>query len=54
LVRLYPLHLATWNGELKEMQAFAERCMADYDENGWKDPAYADGRDVSQVKANPL
>lgn len=50
LVRLFPLHLATWSGELKQMEAFAERCMADYDENGWKDPAYADGRDISQVK----
>jgi 4-hydroxyphenylacetate 3-monooxygenase len=50
LVRLYPLHLATWTGELQQMEAFAERCMADYDENGWKDPAYADGRDVSRVK----
>ena len=49
LVRLYPLHLATWSGELKQMEAFAERCMADYDENGWKDPAYADGRDISRV-----
>jgi 4-hydroxyphenylacetate 3-monooxygenase len=49
LVRLYPLHLATWTGELKQMEAFAERCMADYDENGWKDPAYADGRDISRV-----
>jgi 4-hydroxyphenylacetate 3-monooxygenase len=50
LVRLYPLHLATWTGELQQMEAFAERCMADYDENGWKDPAYADGRDISRVK----
>jgi hypothetical protein len=25
----------------------AERCMADYDEDGWKDKAYRDGDDVS-------
>jgi hypothetical protein len=29
------------------MVALAERCMADYDEDGWKDPAYRDGRDIS-------
>ena len=29
------------------MEALAERCMADYDEDGWKDPAYRDGSDVS-------
>ena len=32
---------------LKEMEALAERCMADYDEDGWKDPAYFDGSDIS-------
>ena len=35
------------SGDLKEMEAFAEQCMADYDEDGWKDPAYHDGSDVS-------
>ena len=29
------------------MVELAERCMADYDEDGWKDPAYRDGSDVS-------
>jgi hypothetical protein len=24
--------------------------MADYDENGWKHPAYHDGRDISLVQ----
>jgi 4-hydroxyphenylacetate 3-monooxygenase len=36
-------------GSLAAMQAFAERCMADYDENGWRDPAYFDASDVSLV-----
>ena len=34
-------------GALKEMEALAERCMADYDESGWNDPAYYDGADVT-------
>ena len=34
-------------GALKEMEALAERCMADYDEDGWKDPAYFDPSDIS-------
>jgi 4-hydroxyphenylacetate 3-monooxygenase len=48
-VRLFPLHLAQASGGLKEMEALAERCMADYDEDGWKDPAYHGGDDVSIV-----
>jgi len=47
LVRLFPLQQAQASGGLKEMEAFAERCMADYDEDGWKDPAYKDGADIS-------
>jgi 4-hydroxyphenylacetate 3-monooxygenase len=47
VVRMFPLQLAQASGTLKEMEAFAERCMADYDENGWKDPAYHAGDDVS-------
>ncbi len=47
LVRLFPLQVAQGNGSLKEMEALVERCMADYDENGWTDPAYRDGDDVS-------
>ncbi len=47
LVRLFPLQVAQGNGSLAEMEALVERCMADYDENGWTDPAYRDGDDVS-------
>ncbi|HZT47616.1 MAG TPA: 4-hydroxyphenylacetate 3-hydroxylase C-terminal domain-containing protein, partial [Hyphomicrobiaceae bacterium] len=47
LVRLFPLQVAQGNGSLAEMEALVERCMADYDENGWTDPAYRDGSDVS-------
>src|SRR5262245_4168366 len=49
LVRLFPLQLAQAGGGLKEMEALVEQCMADYDENGWKDPAYHNGDDISAV-----
>jgi 4-hydroxyphenylacetate 3-monooxygenase len=29
------------------MEALVDQCMADYDEDGWKDPAYHNGLDVS-------
>jgi 4-hydroxyphenylacetate 3-monooxygenase len=33
-----------WNargsGALDKMVALAEQCMADYDENGWRDPTW--------------
>jgi len=47
LVRLFPLQQAQASGALKEMEALAEQCMADYDENGWLHSAYHDGADVS-------
>ncbi|HJZ29507.1 MAG TPA: 4-hydroxyphenylacetate 3-hydroxylase N-terminal domain-containing protein [Hyphomicrobiaceae bacterium] len=47
LVRLFPLQQAQASGALKEMEALVERCMADYDENGWRDPAYHAGEDIS-------
>jgi 4-hydroxyphenylacetate 3-monooxygenase len=47
LVRIFPLQHAQASGALKEMEALAERCMADYDEDGWKHPAYRDGSDIS-------
>jgi 4-hydroxyphenylacetate 3-monooxygenase len=49
LVRLFPLQLAQGSGALKEMEALVDKCMADYDEDGWKDPAYHDGSDVSAL-----
>jgi 4-hydroxyphenylacetate 3-monooxygenase len=50
LVRLFPLQLAQGTGALNEMVALAEACMADYDEDGWRDKDYADGSDISLVK----
>ena len=50
LVRLFPLQLAQGSGALNEMVALAEACMADYDEDGWRDKDYADGSDISLVK----
>ena len=47
LVRLFPLQQAHASGALKEMEALAEKCMADYDEDGWRNPAYRDGSDLS-------
>src|SRR5262249_40525079 len=47
LVRLFPLQQAQGSGALKAMEAFAEQCMADYDEDGWRHPAYRDGSDIS-------
>jgi 4-hydroxyphenylacetate 3-monooxygenase len=49
LIRLFQLQQAQGNGTLKAMEALAESCMADYDEDGWKHPAYRDGKDVSAV-----
>jgi 4-hydroxyphenylacetate 3-monooxygenase len=49
LVRLFPLQMAQASGSLKEMEALVERCMADYDEDGWKDEAYHGGEDVSAL-----
>ena len=46
LVRLFPLQQAQGTGQLREMTAFADRCMADYDENGWLDPDYISNDDV--------
>ena len=47
LVRIFPLHQAQASGALKEMTALAERCMEDYDEDGWRAPDYHSGDDVS-------
>jgi 4-hydroxyphenylacetate 3-monooxygenase len=49
LVRIFPLQQAQFTGQLKQMEALAEACMADYDEDGWKHPAYKDGADISVV-----
>ena len=47
LVRIFPLQQAQFTGQMKQMEALAEACMADYDEDGWKDPTYYNGADIS-------
>ena len=54
LIRLFGLQQAQASGSLKEMEALVERCMADYDESGWKDPAYRDGSEASVLGRAPL
>jgi len=49
LIRVFQLQQAQGNGTLKAMEALADQCMADYDENGWRHPAYRDGSDISLV-----
>jgi 4-hydroxyphenylacetate 3-monooxygenase len=49
LIRVFQLQQAQGNGALKAMEALADQCMADYDENGWRHPAYRDGSDISLV-----
>ncbi|HYA04970.1 MAG TPA: 4-hydroxyphenylacetate 3-hydroxylase N-terminal domain-containing protein [Xanthobacteraceae bacterium] len=49
LIRVFQLQQAQGNGALKAMEALADQCMADYDEDGWKHPAYRDAGDVSIV-----
>jgi len=49
LIRVFQLQQAQGNGTLKAMESFAEQCMADYDETGWKHPAYSDPGDLSVV-----
>jgi 4-hydroxyphenylacetate 3-monooxygenase len=49
LIRVFQLQQAQGTGALKQMEALADQCMADYDENGWRHPAYRDGSDISLV-----
>jgi 4-hydroxyphenylacetate 3-monooxygenase len=47
LIRVFQLQQAQGNGVLKAMEALAEQCMADYDENGWCHPAFTNPTDIS-------
>jgi len=47
LIRVFQLQQAQGNGALKGMIGLAEECMADYDEDGWKHPAYRNPDDIS-------
>jgi 4-hydroxyphenylacetate 3-monooxygenase len=46
LIRLFGLQQAQASGAMKQMEAFVDRCMADYDEDGWCDPDYIGNDDV--------
>src|SRR5262249_59247624 len=41
LIRMFQLQQAQSTGALKAMEALADQCMADYDENGWRHPPIA-------------
>ncbi len=49
LIRVFQLQQAQFSGRLKKMEGLVEKCMADYDENGWINPAYCDSGDISIV-----
>ena len=46
-VRIQAMWNARSTGALDRMIGLAEDCMADYDENGWRHPAYHDSADIS-------
>ena len=46
-IRIHALLNAKGSGAYDRMIALADQCMADYDEDGWKDPAYHAASDVS-------
>jgi len=50
LIRISALMNAKGNGSLSDMEALAEACMRDYNEDGWTDKRYHNGEDVSVLK----
>jgi 4-hydroxyphenylacetate 3-monooxygenase len=52
LIRLFALQQAQASGSLKDMDALVERCLADYDETGWKVSGYYSADDVSIIGKN--
>ena len=50
LIRISALMNAKGNGSLSDMEALAEACMSDYNEDGWTDKRYYNGEDVSVLK----
>ena len=50
LIRISALMNAKGNGSLSNMEALAEACMSDYNEDGWTDKRYHNGEDVSVLK----
>ena len=43
-IRLQALMIAQRGGAMNQMQALVDRCMADYDENGWTGEDWLDHR----------
>jgi 4-hydroxyphenylacetate 3-monooxygenase len=48
-IRIQALWHARGSGTLDSMIALADRCLADYDENGWRDPAWLNSDDVAHA-----
>src|SRR5438105_5617763 len=46
-IRIQAMWNARTSGTLDGMIALAAQCLADYDENGWRDPAWLDPDDVA-------
>jgi 4-hydroxyphenylacetate 3-monooxygenase len=46
-IRIQALWNARTTGGLDDMIALAEQCLADYDENGWRNPAWLDPDDAA-------
>ena len=46
-IRMQALMHAKGSGALAEMEALATACLSEYDENGWRDPAYYSNDDIS-------
>jgi 4-hydroxyphenylacetate 3-monooxygenase len=46
-IRIQTIWNARGSGALDEMMALADRCMADYDENGWTGDTWIDPEDVA-------
>jgi 4-hydroxyphenylacetate 3-monooxygenase len=46
-IRIQAMWNARGSGALDQMIALADACMADYDENGWKDKTWVNPDDVS-------
>ena len=50
LIRMSALFAANNSGDMSKMEAFAQACMDEYDETGWKDSGYFNGEDISIIK----
>ncbi len=46
-IRTQTLTIAQRNGDLNAMEALVDKCMADYDTNGWTDSTWIDGINAS-------